>query len=211
VTETSTGQGMFTHVPSRLHVIINPIGGSALGASTTEYIYDGTTLYVRIPAILRGNSKKTWLKIADSTSNPLSILFATSIDPASISNYSLLEDPALIGSTTINGHKAWHLHASLATTGVLATLPGSSSTSSEDLWLAQDTLLPLQIVLDEHDSLSLNIGTPTARSTTETTDTTSTLHFTTWNTGIRIALPPASQVTTQLPTPTFPPQPTPTP
>ncbi len=213
ITVTSTGKGMFTRVPSRLQVIINPIGGSAFGASATEYIYDDSDLYVRLPTSLFGKSKKPWLKIASDSNNGLSNLFAATINQATITGYALIENPTLVAdSTTFAGRKTWHIHGTVPAANSLGLLAGASANvvSTEDLWLAQDTLLPLQIVIHQTTNLTLYTGTA-GGATTETTKTTTTLAFTAWNTGIRIALPPPSQVTTQLPTPPLPPTSTPTP
>jgi hypothetical protein len=112
-------------------------------------------------------------------------------------DYSKLKNAKLIGSETINNVPVWHVQANedldqtLSSLGGGATGPtgstagsGSTMTAKVDYYFRQDNYRPVKVVIASNDSLS-TLGSMTMNGE---------MDFTSFNTGISIALPPASEV-----------------
>ncbi len=99
-------------------------------------------------------------------------------------DYSALRSARLAGSVTIDGVRAWHISATIAPASPLGRCDGGQT---EDLWLRQDTLLPIAIVQRFHGNLlttTVSVNEPIAVQIT----------FTHWNGGATIALPSPDDV-----------------
>lgn len=164
------GTGRFTRTPNRSDITL---AGTFLGQSITfEVITDGNNSYTK-----QSPSTK-WVKTtgANSTSG-------LGIDPSSFTNFGNLQNPTLVGVETVNGYQAYHLKGTISPG---TPTPGlGPSTTQEDYWVRKDTFYPLKVVVSS-----------TSTDSSGTTSTTFTLTFKTWNTGIKINLPPPADVTT---------------
>lgn len=103
-------------------------------------------------------------------------------------DYSKLKDARLIGSETINGVAVWHLQAKEDLNQTLqssARASGSSGMATADYYFRQDNYRPVKVIITGMSTFSDSSGHGTM-----------TLHgemdFTSFNTGISIALPAAS-------------------
>ena len=214
VSLATTGKGTLTHSPQRLHILLDQTGSSALQITSNEVIVDGGVLYIHLTPAQRGKSKKTWLKLDSSLyGSSFSIIESLyiGVNTMDVTNYAQLTTVQLKGQEVLDGQKTWHLQGQIPNSDPSGSIGGISSslTQTEDIWVRQDTHLPIQIILHQVQTVSLPAtGTTGATSIGSTNDLTYT--FTAWNTGVTITLPPASQVTDTIPLPTLP-TPTPTP
>jgi len=209
LTTTMTGTGAITAHPFRMHIILHTKEGGLAGVKpmvvTTEEITDGTDVYIKLPQLPGQKTKKPWMKIAFG-----SLGGATgSISSGDVLDFSQLQHAIYVGEETINGYQTWHLRAPLANllsgtnpataTEVAGLMHGITIHFVEDLWIREDTHFPVEIVINESSSFnSTSLGqTPTSGiAGSFSMNMVETMVFTTWNTGITIALPPASQVAT---------------
>jgi|SRR5579883_2001071 hypothetical protein len=164
---------------------------------TTSVIVDFATStgYLKMSGLsaLFGNSGDKWYKISYGA------LGSFGADTSMYMDYSKLKDATLVGSETINGVAVWHLRAkedfnqslpgATGATGTTGATGASNSTSNlnatVDYYFRKDNYRPVKVVIAVSDTLS-NLGT--MKLNTE-------MDFTSFNTGVTIALPPASDVT----------------
>jgi type II secretory pathway pseudopilin PulG len=221
---TFTGNGALTTTPSRLHLVVQIPSSSDLGTtstSTTEEIIDGADIYIKNLPDSPSSDGKPWTEIVGPKSIISSIPMLGFSD---LLDYQKLHNPQMLGETTMDGRKVWHVRADLLKTlssllngGAAATATPVSKgfdltlTLTEDLWIFEDSQLPAKV--------SIQLGTTVPASASSSSigvGVNETLVFKTWNTGLAIALPPASEVQVQdLPpipssVPTPPAYPTPT-
>ncbi len=166
-----TGTGKVTRVPNRSDITL---GGTFLGQTVTiEVITDGNDSYTQ------QSPSTTWNKTtgANSTSG-------LGIDTSSFTNFGNLQNPTLLGVETVNGYQAYHLKGSLS--GGTPTPSLGTSTTQEDYWVRKDNFYPLKVV----------VSSTSTSSTSGTSSSSFTLTFKTWNTGLKINLPPPADVTT---------------
>jgi hypothetical protein len=219
-----TGSGKFTTNPARNDVSLSL---SILSTNTSiEAITDGSNAYVKVSGLsgLTGQpDSQKWYEVS----------LGQSVGTPDISQvYDAIQNPTLVGTETVNGHKTWHLTGTLnesALAGSATVSPGVAATATAiaqqiglattgttkiDLWVAQDTYYLVQVHINVSASIDLNVDLSgltgiTGAATLEPTATSGTptptnfgftvdamLTFQTWNSGISIAVPPPSDVTT---------------
>ncbi|GAC1451190.1 MAG: hypothetical protein PVSMB4_10870 [Ktedonobacterales bacterium] len=130
--------------------------------SKSEVIVDGAATYYK--------QHDTWTKLPSQSTSPYRFL---------TTNYArLIPSATLVGSETINGHPTYHLTATLPAP---TPVPGANVTSSAeavDVWVRQDNYYVAKILA--HGTGTFN-GQPTT--------TAFTLLYSTWDTGLTIAVP----------------------
>lgn len=160
-------------------------GGSTPTTATIIVDYGGHATYMKSAALdsLFGSAGK-WYKTTLAAGGGLGADTSLYID------YSKLKDAKLIGSETINGVAVWHLQAKEDLNQTLqgsGKASGSSRMATADYYFRQDNYRPVKVVITGMSTFSDSAGHGTM-----------TLHgemdFTAFNTGINIALPPASDV-----------------
>jgi hypothetical protein len=204
---TETGNMAITSKPFRIRLILHiSLPGSLYGntSETTEEIITSDAIYIKFPPLLNQSHKtKPWIKVSLG-----SALGGSSLDDSGFLDFSRLTHPQLIGEEVINGRKTWHLRATLG--DVLNGNPSEDATATaiagtglvqnlklvEDLWIIEANSFPAQIKLHE-SATTRSYGTPTSGLTVVPISIDETYVFTSWNTGLTIALPPANQVTTE--------------
>jgi hypothetical protein len=210
LTLTETGQMAITSQPFRLHLILTGnTTGTPYGAAplTIEEIVTSTAIYIKTPP-LPGEpaTTKPWHK-----ANVSAAASGSSLASDGFLNFTQLSHPTLIGEETINGRKTWHLRVNLS--DVLSGNPSQAATATaiaqqgaiknlvyvEDLWIIEANSFPAQIKVHESAGGAVStsgIGSTTSGTTSFGITLDVTYLFTSWNTGLTIALPPPSQVTT---------------
>jgi hypothetical protein len=113
-----------------------------------------------------------WIKMPTTSAQTL----ASGVD--TLLNYSEVANPKLVGSEQLGGVAVWHLQA----TETLTATPtaGASGTGTADLYFRQDNYYPVKVT-------AKTAGTDAANAT---------ITWTAINSGITIAVPAASDVTT---------------
>lgn len=195
ISEGVSGNGSIIRAPYRLHITENVGGLPTTGPLSLEEIIIGDTAYIKQPTNLGGNAQKPWTQTTVAPSSNLPSLALTNF-----LDYSTLQHPVDMGTETINGHAAWHIHADLigsltggpaATATAISSATGSTTQASEDLWIRQDNYFPAQVTLKTTFNSGLGgkggIGPVSINATL-------TLPFTAWNTGVTIDPPPPDQV-----------------
>ncbi len=208
---TVKGNAALTTSPFRMDMKLN--GSSIAGTTsnlTIEEIITSDALYIKEPPLPGEKpSKKPWQKLPLSSST-------SSAGSTDFLDYHQLRHARLIGEEFINGRKTWHLRATLTdqltgssaatATAVAKQLHTGSVTGNEDLWILEDSKFPakisLQVGITEQNPASFTGSSNSSGTLTVTM--TETMVFTTWNTGLTIKLPPASQVNAS-PFPSVPP------
>lgn len=167
-----TGTGKLTKSPARSELVLH---GTLLGVTeTVDTITDGNTSYTLTTP---GQTTK-WVKTTGSGS-------ALPGSGSSITNYGDLQNPTLIGTETLNGHQVYHLSGKLLdATPTAGSTTSATSATTEELWVRTDNFYPAKVAIN---------GTTTSSGATSTVNVV--LTFTSWDTGITIALPPPSDVT----------------
>lgn len=160
-----SGECETTTNPDRNHTIIH-FTTSTGTKHTVEGITDTATSISYTKSSIDGGPVPTkWTKTS------LSELEGASSSP--FLSLDSMKNPTLVGADTINGVAVWHVRGQ-------ADLPSASGLKENlDCYLRQDNQYPLEIK-----------GTITGSM-----QSTTTLLFTKYNSGITIALPPADQVT----------------
>jgi hypothetical protein len=210
IAATMTGTGAITARPFRMHLILHMKESGVFGSKpvvvTAEEILDSTDLYIKMSQLPgMPKAKKPWTKI------PFGNLGGTTggLNSSNPLDFSQLRHATYVGEETIDGYKTWHLRATFANllsdtspataTAIAGLTHGTTIQFVEDLWFREDTYFPVQIVSKASTGFS-DTGsgqTPTSSPTASFSSTmVETMVFTTWNTGITIALPPANQITT---------------
>jgi hypothetical protein len=208
------GNGKMTVNPLAMDVTISGSSLSSLGSSgNIEEILIGTDLYMNLGDTSGITSGKPWIKISLADVPGLSGLGSV-LNTSNPFDYQHLHNVKLVGTDSINGRQASHLHATLSlqdsglspsdqatATAFEKQLGVTQSDITEDLWIFKDNSFPAKVKM--HESITLKEASGgTTLSGTETTDETMT--FTAWNSGVTISPPPADQVsdgTDLLPTP----------
>jgi len=164
----STGTGVVTTDPQRSD--IHATTTTTVGNQSDEVITDGTTAYIKTA------TSSKWLKV---TGSPSSLSGLGGVSPTTPVNFGSLQNVTLVGAETVEGYQTWHVRGT-----TMETVSGKSVTSNIDVWVRQDNHYIVQV-----KSHSTEAGATGAVDTM--------ILFTKWNTGATIALPPASDVTTQ--------------
>jgi hypothetical protein len=201
---TLSGSGAITKSPSRMRLTLGSSAtGITAGSTTIEEIIDSTAIYIKEP-LLTKDPKKPWLKI-----DVKGMLGNSSgLSSSNVLDFSQLRGQRIIGEELINGKKAWHVQATLSdllnngTPGPSATLTAVAQkigvqdlTFTEDVWIFEDSSYPARISV--HESLAFGGNSATATPSPLAGDSSTideTLTFTAWNSGVKIDLPPDSQV-----------------
>ena len=191
VSEAMTASGEETLHPRRSQLDLTM---TLMGTNLTDTVivdYADQTGYIKMTGLggLSGVESGKWYTM------PFASLGGLGADTSMYIDYSKLKDATLIGAETINGVAVWHLRAkedmSQAVPGSAAVATSSSAsdsvsgTATLDYYFRQDNYRPVKILLASSDTIS-GLGTIT---------TSGAMNFTTFNTGVSIALPPASEVT----------------
>lgn len=205
-TFTMKGTGEIVLEPFAGHLTMTTdLGNLGIGtgnntATTIEEIITSDTIYIKEPALSSITNAKPWIK-----SPNIGSLDASSYGLGdNFLDYQKLINPKLIGEEVIDGKKTWHLQ----TTFDSGDLSISGITSTEDIWIDQETSYPAKVVL--HMGLSTKGFLPTAEpDSTPLPDLGDisidyTYIFTKYNSGVTITPPPADEVgdITDLLTPT---------
>jgi hypothetical protein len=147
---------------------------------SSEVIFDEATntMYMKVTgSSLPGLPSGKWTKMSLGSS-----LDPVTIDPSQLSDLSKFKGATLKGSETLNGVHVWHLQSSATQDGL---------TTHADIYIRQDNNELYEMVAHVTGTLT---GTTTDTST-GTMNGTVTYKVTGVNTGAKISLPPASQVT----------------
>jgi hypothetical protein len=152
--------------------------GVALEIITDAATHNG---YVRVPALAQaGLGTGQWIQV------PLDGL-ATYLDTSIFSNFEHIAKATMVGPDTISGVAVYHLRGT-------QQLQQGVGGATEDFYVRKDNSFPVRVVI--HGSVSVPTqatgGTGGGSAPAATVDVTT--NFTGVNTGIAIALPPASQV-----------------
>ena len=170
VSLTFTGNGKFTLSPARSQFTLQ---GNLLGTQTTidDITADGYDYVKTSPAT-------TYTKTASGTNSTFGV------GGNVVSGIGNLKNPTLIGIETVDGYQTYHLHGTsvAATPDPTATTPASPA--NEDLWVKTQNFYPVKVTMNEDT-------TTAGQATTDNV----TITFTSWNTGLTIAVPPPSEVT----------------
>jgi hypothetical protein len=188
--ETMAATGKETLKPRRAQMDMTMNMSGLDLTMTTIADYATETGYVKMSGLsgLPGASSGQWYKMSYAS------LGGLGADTSMYMDYSKLKGATLIGSDRINGVAVWHLRAKEDINQSVPTLGGAStgsSTSSSvgvsattDYYFRQDNYRPVKAVIASTDTLS-GLGTMTMNGE---------MDFTSFNTGISIALPPPSDV-----------------
>ncbi len=190
VSETMTATGEETLHPRRSQLDMTL---ALMGMNLTDTVvvdYAAQTGYIKMTGLggMQGVESGKWYKMSFAS------LGGLGADSSMYMDYSKLKDATLIGGETVNGVAVWHLRAkeamnqaipgsSGATTGS-STSDSVSGTATLDYYFRQDNYRPVKIVMASTDIMT-GLGTVT---------TDGEMDFTAFNTGVSIALPPASEV-----------------
>lgn len=178
---TFTGNGKLTKNPSRSEFVLN---ASVLGQSLKiDEITDDATnsTYTQTTGI--GATGTQWVKTSNTS--------ASSANPgSSATNFGDIQNPTLVGKETLNGIATYHVKGTAKSSASAAT---SADTAIEEVWVRQDNFYPVKVVYTIVPATTT--PTPTITSSGSDVTGTMTLTFTSWNTGLTIALPPPSEVT----------------
>lgn len=195
VNETMTATGEETLKPRRSQMdmamaLADPSLPQGFNLTDTVIVdYATQTGYIKMSgAGFPGATSGKWYKM------PFASVGGLGADTSMYLDYSKLKNAKLIGSETINGVPVWHLRAQ---ENLNQAVPGSavgagssagsndvSGTATLDYYFRQDNYRPVKIVMASTDTMS-GLGTATMSGE---------MDFTAFNTGISIALPPASEV-----------------
>jgi hypothetical protein len=165
---TFTGTGKLMKSPPRSELILH---GTFFGVTKTiDTITDGNTSYTKTTP----STSTKWVKTTGSGS-------ALPGGGSSITNYGDLQNPTLIGTETLNGYQVYHLSGKLV--APTSTVGSTATPTTEDLWARTDNYYPAKVAINSVTALS---GTPATVNVV--------LAFTSWDTGLTIALPPPGDV-----------------
>lgn len=172
-TTNASGSAELTKTPSRVEMSISvPVSGTPI---SFMFIADAATniSYAKFGPNSLGLPTTVWYKI--SIGSALGSLTSLGNLASSYANYSSLTNTTLVGSDTINGVAVWHIHGTdtSGATPTAGTTPTGSTTV--DVYFRKDNYYPVQATITGG---GLNM----------------TITFTGINTGLTIALPPASEV-----------------
>lgn len=191
VSETMSASGEETLHPRRSQLDMTL---ALMGMNLTDTVivdYAAQTGYIKMTGLggMSGVESGKWYTMSFAS------LGGLGADTSLYMDYSKLKDAKLIGSETINGVAVWHLRAnedmSQAVPGASGATSSSaasdsvSGTATLDYYFRQDNYRPVKVLLESSDTMS-GLGTIT---------TNGEMDFTAFNTGVTIALPPATDVT----------------
>jgi len=165
-----TGNGKFTQSPARSQVILQ---GNLLGTETTvdDITADGYDYVKTSPAT----------KYSKTTAGTDSTF---GVGGGAVNGIGNLKNPTLVGIETVDGYQTYHLHGTSAAPTPEPNASTPASPANEDLWVKTQNFYPVKVTLTEN-------STTAGQSTTANI----TLTFTSWNTGLTVAVPPPSEVT----------------
>jgi len=156
-----TGSGTVTVNPSRMDPTMKEVMGSQ--SVSFEMIVDTATntSYEKFMGMSLSNfPADTWFRSTTTQAG---------MKPSEFMPWSNMSGLELVGAEQLGGHTVWHL------TGSAAMQSGVNS--SMDVYVQQDTYLPMKVVMH------------TAGSTTD-----STINYTAINSGVKITMPPPGNV-----------------
>ncbi len=174
VSVTGTGNGKATSNPQRSDVTINV---SVAGVSLNEeVITDGSNVYTKTTGATK------WTKTTATSTDPTSSL----TNPTSLFGPSSLQGASLVGVETVNGVSSYHLHGTVPASTLGSAAGSGTGDLTSDVWFRTDNYYPVKLVITSTGS--------TSGSSAGTYSVSIIINFTSWDTGVTIQVPPASQV-----------------